>query len=502
MKSTSAATTQPDSQQRWDFSADVVVLGYGGAGAVAAISAHDLGATTLILEKQERSRHISNTQLSLGAILFPQTEADAVALMNVAGRLNVERPETLDIDQEVIAAWARYAASNAEWLMKLGAYGFAPMSEPGRKADWPGLVSMEVNHLAGPSGERLYGDRLFAFLDRSVMARAIDVIWGAPASALIQDDRGQAIGVRAASDGGPIAVRAKRAVILACGGFEHNDRLLRTYLPIAPLAVGGNPANTGDGLRMAQEIGADLWHMAVMNGSLKMKFPDFPIAFEENFSPGGFIAVDRSGRRFKAENQLIGYSEFWSALYYDTSSYVWPRIPVHYVFDEKRRCAGPIVFTEFGAAGPLGLYSWSADNSAEIRLGWIECGDTLESLARKIGVNGPNLKDEVERFNDAARSGSDCPLGRPASSIAPIDTPPFYAVALWPGLNNTFGGPRRNASAQVAHVSGAIIPRLYCAGELGSIFVNYPQSGANLSECIAFGRIAGENAAREEPWTS
>ncbi|HLJ71473.1 MAG TPA: FAD-binding protein [Roseiarcus sp.] len=431
MKSASAAAAQ--SQRRWDFSADIVIIGYGGAGAVAAISAHDCGAATLVLEKQERSRHSSNTQLSLGAILLPQNEADATALMNLAGRLNVERPETLDIDQEIIAAWARYAASNAEWLMKLGAQGFTPMSEPGRKADWPGLVSMKVNHLADRNGERLYGDRLFAFLDRSVTARAIDVMWGTPASALIRSDRGEVIGVKAENERGPIAVLAKRAVILACGGFEHNDRLLRTYLPIAPLAVGGNPANTGDGLRMAQEIGADLWHMAVMNGSLKMKFPDFPIAFEENFSQGGFIAVDRHGRRLKAENRLIGYSEFWSAAQYDTSSYIWPRIPVHYVFDEKRRRAGPIVFTEFGAAGPLGLYSWSADNSAEIRRGWIESADTLEILARKIGINGPNLRDEIERFNEAARNGSDCPLGRAASSIAPIDTPPFYAVALWPG---------------------------------------------------------------------
>jgi FAD binding domain len=238
-----------------------------------------------------------------------------------------------------------------------------------------------------------------------------------------------------------------------------------------------------------------------MNGSFKMKFPGFPIAFEENFSQGSFIAVDRHGRRLKAENKLIGYSEFWNAVLFDTLTYAWPRIPLYYIFDEKRRRAGPIVFTEFGAAGPLGLYSWSADNSVEIERRWIRSGATLESLANEIEVDRRNIADEIERFNEAARNGEDCPLGRPASSICPIDTPPFYAVPLWPGLNNTFGGPRRNANAEVLHVSGSPIPRLYCAGELGSIFVNYPQSGANLSECIAFGRIAGKNAANLSPWT-
>ncbi len=488
-------------QRQWDLSADVVVIGYGGAGAVAAISAHDLGAETLILEKQEGSSHVSNTQLSLGAILFPKTEPAAVALMKTAGRVNVERPDTLDVDEAIMRAWARYAVSNEEWLMKLGANGFAPMENPGRRANWPGLASVQVNHLAEPNGDRLYGDGLFALLHRSVMTRSINLAWGTPASGLIQDETGQVIGVSAEAAHGAIFVRAKRAVILACGGFEHNEVLLKTYLPFAPIAVGGASSNTGDGLRMAQAIGADLWHMAVMNGSFKMKFPDFPLAFEENFARGSFIAVDRRGRRFKAENELIGYSQFWNAVLFDTSTNSWPRIPVYYVFDEKRRRAGPIVFTEFGAAGPMALYSWSADNSAEIDRGWIRSGATLPSLAHEINVDAHNLIDEIDSINQAARNGADCPLGRPASSISPIDTPPFYAVPLWPGLNNTFGGPRRNADGQVLHVSGSAIPRLYCAGELGSIFVNYPQSGANLSECVAFGRIAGENAARLCPWT-
>lgn len=498
---TSPAPLRFDIPPAWDLAADVVVVGYGGAGAVAAITAHDLGAEVLILEKQAEARHVSTTRLSLGVVLCPENEADAVALMRVAGRVNVERPETLDIDEDVIAAWAKYATDNRDWLARMGAPGFVPMADPGRKADWPGLAAMRVYHLARPDGSPGYGHDLFDFLGGLVRARAIPVHWRTPAHSLLRDAKGEVVGVRARQAGRAIAIQARRAVILASGGFEGDAALLRTYLPIAPMAVGGSPENTGDGMRMAQEIGADLWHMAAMNGSLKMKFPDFPVAFEENFAAGGFIAVDRAGRRFKAENRLIGYSEFWNAVHYDTVDYTWPRIPVWYVFDETRRRAGPIVFTEFGAAGPLGLHRWSAENSAEIARGWITRADSIAALAERLGMEPSILAAEVARFNAAARAGRDDPMGRPAATVAPIETLPFHAVPLWPGLNNTFGGPRRNARAQVMHVSGKPIPRLYSAGELGSIFVNYPQSGANLGECIAFGRIAGENAAAEPAWT-
>jgi len=386
-----------DLPSRWERAADVVVVGYGGAGAVAAVTAHDCGAEVLVLEKQAEAAHTSNTQMSMGVILIPDGVTDAIAVMRVVGRVNVERPESLDISEEVIATWAQYACSNRDWLIKMGAFGFVPMADPGRKADWQGLAAMKVYHLLAANGRPGYGVDLFRFLDGPVRARHIAVHWKSPASGLIRNSKGEVLGVRALQAGRQIAVQARRAVILTCGGFEGDPAAHRTYLSVAPLAVGGNPGNTGDGLRMAQELGADLWHMAAMIGSLKMKFPDFPAAFEENFATGSFIAVDRSGRRFKAENGLIGYSEIWNTMVYDTIRYSWPRIPVHYVFDEKRRRAGPIVFTEFGAAGPLEMYRWSADNSAEVARGWIVRADGLVELAEYLGMDARVLENARTR---------------------------------------------------------------------------------------------------------
>jgi hypothetical protein len=96
------------------------------------------------LEKQPEARHTSNTKMSLGVFLSPDSVDDAVAAMKVAGRLNFERPETQDVGDDVIAAWAQYEVGNREWLSGLGASGFAPMADPGRKADWPGLSALKV----------------------------------------------------------------------------------------------------------------------------------------------------------------------------------------------------------------------------------------------------------------------------------------------------------------------------------------------------------------------
>ena len=482
-------------QFRSDEACDVIIVGYGGAGAAAAITASDCGAEVLVIEKQSLRRHTSNTQLSLGVFLEPANVADARAYMDVAARVNVEHPNSRDIEQAVITAWASYGIENRAWLTRLGAPGFVSFKDAGRDIRWPGNEAIKVYHLARADGSPGYGHDLFALLDRSVATRRIPIRWSCPATHLITNAGGEVVGVRALYRGRQVAIRARRAVVLALGGFEHDAAALRTFLPIHPFAAGGNPGNTGDGLPMVQALGAALWHMAVMNGSLKMKFSDWLFAFEENFASGAFMAVDRTGRRFRAETALIGYSEFWNAVRYDTDDHSWPRIPVFYVFDKSRRRAGPIVFTEFGAAGPAGPYRWSRDNRKEIARGWILRARTVEALAEEsdwIELSSWTKSHDSTLPAEASWTG----WGGMRRRWRRLNARPSMRSRCGQELDNTFGGPRRNARAQVMHVSGAPIPRLYAAGEFGSILVQYPQSGANLGECIIFGRIAGENAAR------
>jgi len=495
-----AAAAAEDMPKKWDKTADVVVVGYGGAGAVTAITAHDRGSKVLILEKQAEGAHTSNTQMCLGVFLSPDNVQDTMAYMEVASRVNVDMPESKDIDDETIRAWAEYSVRNKDWMTSMGAKEFITFVPRGRDPKWPGNDAIKAYQLKKPDGKPGVGVDLFQFLDEKVKARKIEILWKSPALKLIRNKNGDIAGVRVKRDGREMAIRASRAVVLTCGGFEYSPAMLKTFFPAYPLTFYGNPENTGDGVRMALGVGADLWHMTVLGGGLKLKFPDFPTAFGEALGQGSFIVVDKNGKRFKAENELGGYSGYWNALVYDTVKYTWPRIPVWWVFDEKRRTSGPLVRTNLGAAGPLKMYEWSPDNSKEVSRGWISRADSIKDLALKIKVDPENLAAEVARFNGFVSKGKDEDFNRILTTMKPLDTPPYYAVPLWPGLNNTFGGPRRNAQAQVLDAFGKAIPRLYSAGELGSIFVQYPQGGANIGECIAFGRIAGERAAALKPW--
>ena len=499
MSAVSAAADAP-MPKKWTRETDIVVVGYGGAGAVTAITAADKGSKVLILEKQSEKGHTSNTQMCLGAFMSPSSVPDAVAYMQVASRVNVDMPESKDIDDDVIEVWAKYMSQNKDWLAGLGVKDFFMFAAKGRDPKWPGNDAMKAYQIRRADRTPGVGTDFFGFLDGKVKERKIDILWQSPVTRLIKHRNGHIAGVLAKANGKDITIRAAKAVVLTCGGFEFDQAALKAYFPAYPLTFYGNPDNTGDGVRMAQEVGADLWHMAVLGGGFKLKFPDFPTAFGEAFGIGSYIVVDKTGKRFKAENQLGGYSGYWNALAYDTVNYTWPRIPSYWIFDESRRTSGPLIRNNLGAAGPLGMYDWSKDNSKEIERGWIVKAGSIEELAKKIQLDPAALAAEVQKFNAFVQKGRDEDFGRPAGTMRPLEAAPFYAVPLWPGLNNTFGGPRRNARAQIVDPFGKPIPRLYSAGELGSIYVQYPQGGANIGECIAFGRIAGENAAALKPW--
>jgi len=146
------------------------------------------------------------------------------------------------------------------------------------------------------------------------------------------------------------------------------------------------------------------------------------------------------------------------------------------------------------------LYKWSEDNSAEIARGWIAQARTIAELADRISVDRPNLEETIAKYNEYCRAGQDPEFGRARENLTAIEGPPYYAIELWPSLLNTQGGPRRDKEARVVDPDGKPIPRLYAAGELGSIWGFLYQGANNIGECIVFGQIAGRNAAAEEPW--
>ena len=242
-----------------------------------------------------------------------------------------------------------------------------------------------------------------------------------------------------------------------------------------------------------------------------MKFPDFPIAFSTQIHETS-IFVDKRGKRFTNERYKLNAFGY-ELTNYDTYALCYPKVPCYWIFDEKRRVLAPLA-SQHGACNPPGgimgdiHYIWSADNQKEIDRGWIIKANTIEELADKILVDPDNnglmspsvLRMTVKQYNEYCRKGEDIDFHKSKQWLQRLEDPPYYAIKLWPGGPNTQGGPKRNLRGQVLHVGNTPIPRLYSAGELGSVFGMIYQSAGSIGECIVFGRIAGANAAAEQIW--
>jgi len=521
---------------KWDEEADVVVVGYGGAGAVTAITAHDAGAKVLVVEKLPADvfdkdghvaevRHHPSSRMTGALIFAPSNVDDAYAYQK---RMN-ELYGIDDVPGDMLRTWAEMVVQNYDWLKTLKGseifeifntgegteeHEVGPLRHP-EFPEFPGAKA--TRHIGNPQA----GYGWFGCLARNVVDRKITVLYNSPAKELVQNPNSKEIlGVIATRDGKEVAIKAKRAVVLTCGGFEYNMEMQASYLRVWPFRFYGNSGNTGDGVKMALKAGAALWHMNNISGRVTSWWPDYPFAFtvrpnrskkrlvgymdrhgkrSPDYPPAfSFIIVDKYGRRFANEIYKV-HTFYWETVCFDTQKAEFPRIPSHFIFDESTRKAGPIVL-ELGAPGPIRLYEWSPDNSKEIERGWIRKGNSLRELAEKIGVPHDNLEDTVAEYNKYCKDGHDSEFNRPKRTLSPIETSPFYEAIQWPGGPNTQGGAKRNKHAQVVDPDEKPIPRLYSAGEFGSIYGFLYEGGGNTSECIAFGRIAGKNTAAEKPW--
>jgi succinate dehydrogenase/fumarate reductase flavoprotein subunit len=517
----------------WHREAEVVVLGYGGAGAIAAMTAHDAGASVLIIEKQAENDRHPNTAMAGGSFICPSDPEAAYEHMKL---LYQAGPDLYETDPEVLRAWAYKCSDNLRWVEDNG--GSVTLYSPvGEHHKVPGYESIQGYRFAtgdhpSPSTLSGYGYGMFLWLQELVAKRAIPAEYGTTAKWLLTDPSGAVIGVQASRGGEVFNVRATRAVILTTGGFEFNDKLKLDHLRVFPTHFYGSPDNTGDGVIMAQEVGAALTHMSSASGKAIAKFPDFETGFAVNFwgygeglglehmlnsvseatantgalaqkdrkAGCGAMQVDRSGRRFTNE-VWKQHTQYYELTGFDSQLTMYPRVPCYWIFDSARMARGQLVTRDAGAAGPLKMYDWSEDNLKELERGWIVKADTIDDLARELEMEPDTLSRTLQEYNSGCQTGVDPlglpPTGRHPSTLVALEAP-FYAMRLWPGGPNTQGGPERNARAQVMRVTGEPIPGLYSAGELGSIFgMLYPLGGGNLAECIAFGRIAGENASKE-----
>jgi succinate dehydrogenase/fumarate reductase flavoprotein subunit len=476
-----------------EMETDIVIVGYGGAGASAAIVAHDLGSQVIILEKTSTGG--GNTRLGASSFFTPSKEKVAQAIDHI------EKLCFGNTDRPVIEAYVNESVHNKEWIEKLGAVTSVtqfPLRNWPRvhRPPWPNIPGSEamVNSHIGPLESS--GHALWNLLESGVENRKIRVTTGTAAKELITNKNGEVIGVIADEQGKKISITAKKAVILTSGGFASNEALKELFLPYKPFFSAGHPGNTGDGIIMAQEVGAALWHMSVVKGSFGIKPKGIDSPFNMRLPTPKFIYVNKSGYRFTNETGWEFHLSYLALMYQDPLRQGYPQLPVFGILHKDNISGGPLDpgFNRLN-------YKWSRDNSAELAKGWIIEGQTVGELAKKLGVDEKNLEHSMNRYNGYCKLGMDPDFGRSEETLEPIDTPPYYAIELWPRLSNTLGGPKRDYKARVINTQGHPIPRLYSAGEMGSLFGFFYCGGGGVGEPLAVGRIAGRNAAAEKPWS-
>lgn len=490
----------------WDLEYDVVVAGYGYAGAMAAIAAHDEGREVAIFEKM--AHFGGNSILSGGSVAVAREYEPALKYLR--------RTSMGTTDDEVLQTFARGMVELPGLLGRLAAHvGFEIVETrdgptypfEGGEALYTVHVTRNEKFLGFPWAKGVKaGGTLFWVAAENVARRDIDVRYGSPVRELVRDGDGQVRGVVAEIDGQPVRVAARRAVVLATGGFEHNERMRLHFLQIQNTIAMSPLGNTGDGIMMAQKAGAALWHTWHIHGGYGFRIPDVPVGVRHSW-PGfrdpdrlmPWVALDRFGRRFMDEYPPAPQDTGIRPLeYYDPDIQDYPRIPAYLVFDEQGRQVGPIAQVKSNDESIT--FEWSEDNLREVEAGYIKRADRLEALAAVLGIDPENLTESVERWNRLCDEGLDRDFHRPRGTMMPIKAPPFYCIEAWPIITNTQGGPVHNARQQIVDPFGHPIPRLYSAGEMGSMFGHLYLLAGNNAECFIGGQIAGRNAANEAPW--
>lgn len=477
-----AFAAMPDVQ--WDREADVVVIGFGPAGALAAKAAVENGATTLILEKASKELAGGSAAVSKGVIALCSVEE---LYDSCQGRISMETAQSI-VDKGV---------ANVEWLYENG-------------------LEMNGNISAG------LGMGFYNAVVKGIEGMGIECLYETPATALIQDLETKEIwGVQCTdASGKTLNVKANKGVVIATGGYVGNkDLMTRFHFADMPNYVScGAPTQTGDGLLMALKAGAAL------DGMSNQQIEWFGFAYKKasdemgtgilhtrnTMGPDARIFVNAKGQRFMNEEMRVVHSKEQLPMFeYDGTYPVYTsykNFPMYTIFDSTMYDAGPVGpgvnNYQCGYVSLRGLYFWSEDNQAELDRGWLVKADTIEELVEKLAEQSGNdpidveaLKATIEAYNAACDAGEDTAFGRDGFMLNKIATPPYYAAEIEPAAVYTIGGLSCGENMETLDWDGNPIPRLYHAGDVGQPTKYLIQA---LQGAMATGEIAGTACAQLE----
>ena len=483
---------------------DVVVAGAGNAALCAAMAAADEGASVLVLERAPEYLRGGNSFFTGGLFRFAYDGIEDI--LGIIPEIGEEERESIDVgrytqaqfyddlmrvteglsDPELAQVLVSQSYPAMKWMQEQGvrwilAYGRQAFRHEGILRFWGGLIVEAVG-----AGKGLT-DQEFEILER----KGVPVRYGTKAHALSTDNRGRITGLTVRDAEGFREIETK-AVVLACGGFESNTEMRTRYLgPGWELAkVRGTQFNTGDGIQMALDIGAQSYgHWsgchAVAWDMNAPAFGDRNIAdlFQKHSYPFGLI-VNVEGKRFVDEGADL---RNYTYAKYGKEILAQPQRVAFQLFDQKTK-------------------HLLRDEYFIPQASLVEA-NTIEELADGLGIDVEAMSRTVAEYNAAVQPGEYNPTaldGKRTEGIEPpksnwaleLDEPPYMGYAVTCGITFTFGGLKINAQTQVIDTEDAPIPGLYAAGELtGGLFYNNYPGGSGLMAGAVFGRIAGAQAA-------
>jgi len=466
-------------------SADVIVVGSGGAGLMAAMTAADEGAKVLQIEKMGNlggcwAPGIGNFGTTSGVATIMQFEAGIYhdspdyfytdCMRDSRGRLRS--------NPEILRFYCERAGIIVDWLDRIGAY-----QQKNRQPrygifgeDWSVLRSYFLNND--------FGRLILAQHQRRVDRRDIIVLLNTHVTSLILE-KGSIVGVKAQDEAGTSKEYRARSVIICTGGFGSNLEMVRTYnLPQAWAVVTVSPPfATGDGFAMCRDVGAQL-----VNTGYSMVMGPIPGAIPDLQHPGHNVAsvnmnhypaiwVNLYGQRVVKED--CGALTPWVREALESA----PEQTLIVLLDHRIVAENPPIISGH-------KWQWFKERAQEGRL--IQQADTIEELGRLVGIDAPALVDTVSKYNQSVAAGIDVEFGRTELKYK-IEIPPFYAIKTGVRIVSTSGGPATNVRQQVLDDSGKLIPGLYAAGEVAG-YQGYGTGMFNMG-CFIFGQQAGMTAA-------
>jgi fumarate reductase flavoprotein subunit len=474
--------------KKWDMEADIVVIGAGGAGLLAAIQAQSAGAKVLVYEKAP-TVYASSTSISGGGLSAAGTKAQkAQGIADSPEKYYADMMKYGEFmsDSVMLKLLTENAASVLDWLSDNG-------------------MSFIVEPYGGHSVNRFHRTKSFKGKDyvdttwKVFQSKKIPIEFETSAQRLFYDPAKQrVVGVEVMKGKKKMAVKARLAVILACGGFTGDaktfDRLIPAYAG-AGVLIGG-AGNQGDGIKMAvKDAGGFPTHLqysATYPMGIEVAPRSGPICRYYYFCPRGAILVNKEGKRFVSEETPPTKITLELAKQTEKSHFM---IADSAIWEET--------FSKYAPDALFALPGWSmAEIQQEIKNEKVLFkADTVTELAAKAKLDAANLEATVNSYNGYVKTGEDPVLKRSKKTLVrEIAKPPFYAVRMtfWTCL--TLGGVRTNQKLQVLDPYDAVIPGLYAAGEtVGGIHGAFYMGGCAMAWAHTSGYLAGKSAATEKP---